>query len=200
MAKGEKKVSISAVDNIIGECFLNVVTEQWYDVEVKMRRSIPFTEVLAFVDDVVQSCFQRNGAYVPEVLDFAIKSNIISKYTNVSMPDNLEHRYAILYNSDLVDFVCQHINMQQLQEMVNSINRKLAYMCDTNTVSVQNRLNDLISAFETMQEKTEAMFGDVMPDDMTRLVGAIGDGALTEEKIVEAYMKHKNTPNAKADE
>ncbi len=200
MAKGEKKVSISAVDNIIGECFLNVVTEQWYDVEVKMRRSIPFTEVLAFVDDVVQSCFQRNGAYVPEVLDFAIKSNIISKYTNVSMPDNLEHRYAILYNSDLVDFVCQHINMQQLQEMVNSINRKLAYMCDTNTVSVQNRLNDLISAFETMQEKTEAMFGDVMPDDMTRLVGAIGDGALTEEKIVEAYMKHKNTPNDKADE
>lgn len=200
MAKGEKKVSISAVDNIIGERFLNVVTEQWYDVEVKMRRSLPFTEVLAFVDDVVQSCFQRNGAYVPEVLDFAIKSNIISKYTNVSMPDNLEHRYAILYNSDLVDFVCQHINMQQLQEMVNSINRKLAYMCDTNTVSVQNRLNDLISAFETMQEKTEAMFGDVTPDDMTRLVGAIGDGALTEEKIVEAYMKHKNTPGDKADE
>lgn len=200
MAKGEKKVSISAVDNIISERFLNVVTEQWYDVEVKMRRSLPFTEVLAFVDDVVQSCFQRNGAYVPEVLDFAIKSNIISKYTNVSMPDNLEHRYAILYNSDLVDFVCQHINMQQLQEMVNSINRKLAYMCDTNTVSVQNRLNDLISAFETMQEKTEAMFGDVTPDDMTRLVGAIGDGALTEEKIVEAYMKHKNTPGDKADE
>lgn len=200
MAKGEKKVSISAVDNIIGERFLNVVTEQWYDVEVKMRRSLPFTEVLAFVDDVVQSCFQRNGAYVPEVLNFAIKSNIISKYTNVSMPDNLEHRYAILYNSDLVDFVCQHINMQQLQEMVNSINRKLAYMCDTNTVSVQNRLNDLISAFETMQEKTEAMFGDVTPDDMTRLVGAIGDGALTEEKIVEAYMKHKNTPGDKADE
>lgn len=200
MAKGEKKVSISAVDNIISERFLNVVTEQWYDVAVKMRRSLPFTEVLAFVDDVVQSCFQRNGAYVPEVLDFAIKSNIISKYTNVSMPDNLEHRYAILYNSDLVDFVCQHINMQQLQEMVNSINRKLAYMCDTNTVSVQNRLNDLISAFETMQEKTEAIFSDITPDDMTRLVGAIGDGALTEEKIVEAYMKHKNTPGDKADE
>lgn len=200
MAKGEKKVSIRAVDNIIGERFLNVVKEQWYDVEVKMRRSLPFTEVLAFVDDVVQSCFQRNGAYVPEVLDFAIKSNIISKYTNVSMPDNLGHRYAILYNSDLVDFVCQHINMQQLQEMVNSINRKLAYMCDTNTVSVQNRLNDLISAFETMQEKTEAMFSDVTPDDMTRLVGAIGDGALTEEKIVEAYMKHKNMTNDKAGE
>lgn len=200
MAKGEKKVSISAVDNVISERFLNTTSEQWYDVEVKMRRSIPFTDMLTFVNDVVESCFQRDGVYTPEVLDFAIKSNIISRYTNVSLPDKLEHRYAILYCSDLVDFVCQHINMQQVQEMVTSINRKLAYMCDTNTVSVQNRLNDLISAFETMQEKTEAMFSNVTPDDMTRLVGAIGDGALTEEKIVEAYMKHKNASANKADE
>lgn len=200
MAKGEKKVSISVVDNIIGERFLNVVSEQWYDVEVKMRRSIPFTDMLTFVNDVAESCFQSDGVYTPEVLDFAIKSNIVSRYTNVSLPDKLEHRYAILYCSDLVDFVCQHINMQQVQEMVTSINRKLAYMCDTNTVSVQNRLNDLISAFEMMQEKTEAMFSNVTPDDMTRLVGAIGDGALTEEKIVEAYMKHKNTSGNKAGE
>ena len=200
MAKGEKRVSISAVDNIISERFLNTMSEQWYDVEVKMRRSIPFTDMLTFVNDVVESCFQRDGVYTPEVLDFAIKSNIIGRYTNVSLPDKLEHRYAILYCSDLVDFVCQHINMQQVQEMVTSINRKLAYMCDTNTVSVQNRLNDLISAFETMQEKTEAMFSNVTPDDMTRLVGAIGDGALTEEKIVEAYMKHKNASANKADE
>jgi len=198
MAKGEKKVSISAVDNIIGERFLNVISEQWYDVEVKMRRSLPFTEMLTFVNDVVQSCFQRDGVYTPEVLDFAIKSNIISRYTNVSLPDNLEHRYAMLYNSDLVDFVSQHINMQQVQEMVTSINRKLSYMCDTNTVAIQNRLNDLVSAFEDMQKQTADVFSVVTQDDMKRLVGAIGDGALTEEKIVEAYMRHKNTPSGEA--
>lgn len=200
MAKGEKKVSINAVDNIISERFANITSEQWYDVEVKIKRSLSFTEMLAFVNDAVQSCFQKNGAYVPEVLDFAVKSNLISKYTNISMPDNLEHRYAILYNTDLADFVCKHINMQQFHEIVGSINRKLSYMCNTNTVAVQNRLNDLISAFETMQEKTEAMFSDVTPDDITRLVGAVGDGALTEEKIVEAYMRHKATTSDKADE
>lgn len=200
MAKSEKKVSISAVDSIISERFVNITTEQWYDVEVKMRKSLPFTEMLAFVDDVVQSCFQKNGAFVPEVLDFAVKSNVISKYTNVSMPDNLEHRYAILYNTDLVDFVFQHINMQQLQEMVTAINRKLSYMCDTNTTSVQNRLNDLLSAFEQMQEQTESLFGGVTADDMTRLVGAIGNSSLTEERIVEAYMKHKDSASEKAAE
>lgn len=200
MAKGEKKVSINAVDNIISERFVNTTSDVWYDVEVKIKRSLSFTDMLSFVNDVVHSCFQRNGVYVPEVLDFAIRSNLISRYTNVSMPDRLEHRYEILYNTDLVDFVCQHINMQQFQEMVNSINRKLSYMCNTNTVTVQNRLNDLISAFEAMQEKTEAMFSNVTPDDITRLVGAVGDGALTEEKIVQAYMKHKPTAEDKAAE
>ena len=94
--KSEKKVSISALDNIIGERFLNTVEEKWYDIEVKMRKNIPFTEMLAFVNDVVSSCFQQKGEYVPEALDFAIKSNIIIRYTNVSLPDNLEHRYEIL--------------------------------------------------------------------------------------------------------
>ena len=200
MAKGEKKVSISAVDNIIGERFLNVVSEQWYDVEVKMRRSLPFTDMLTFVNDVVQSCFQRDGVYTPEVLDFAIKSNIISRYTNVSLPDKLEHRYAILYCSDLVDFVCQHINMQQVQEMVTSINRKLSYMCETNTVAIQNRLNDLVSSFEEMQKQTADVFGGVTQEDVTRLVGAIGNSTLTEERIVEAYMKQKNASNTGATE
>lgn len=77
MAKGEKKVSISAVDSIIGERFLNVVSEQWYDVEVKMRRSLPFTDMLTFVNDVVQSCFQRDGVYTPEVLDFADRKSVV---------------------------------------------------------------------------------------------------------------------------
>ena len=186
--KGEKKVSINALDNIINERFFNTVEEQWHDIEVKMRKSIPFTEMLTFVDDVTKSCFQKSGAYVPEVLDFAIKSNIISRYTNVSLPDNLEHRYEILYNTDLVDFVCEHINMPQVQEAISAVKRKLTYMCETNTVAVQNRLNDLVSAFEEMQKKTEDMFKGLTPDDLTRLIGAIGDAGLSEEKVVEAYL------------
>ncbi len=200
MAKGEKKVSINAVDGIISERFLNAVSEEWYGIEVNMRHSITFTEMMEFVDDVVKSCFQRNGVYAPEVMDFAIKSNIISRYTNVSLPDNLEHRYEILYNSDLVDFVCKSINMSQLQEMVTAIKRKLSYMCETNTVAVQNRLNDLISAFEDMQKKTEDMFKDITPEDLTRLVGAIGDSGVSEDKVVEAYLRRTKEQAAEGTE
>lgn len=196
--KSEKKVSISTLDNIIGERFLNTVDEKWYDIEVKMRKNIPFTEVLAFVNDVVNSCFQQKGEYVPEALDFAIKSNIIIRYTNVSLPDNLEHRYEILYNTDLMDFVYNHINMAQVQEIVSSINRKLAYMCETNVAAVQSRLNDLVSSFEEVQKKMEDMFKDLTPDDMVRLVGAIGDAGLSEEKVVKAYLEQTKADDAES--
>lgn len=199
MAKNEKKVSINAVDTIIDERFVNAVTEQWYGVEVNMKQTLPFMDMMAFVDDVVKSCFQKNGTYVPEVLDFAIKSNIISKYTNVSLPDNLEHRYMILYNSDIVDFVCKSINMPQLQEIVSSINRKLSYMCETNTVAVQNRLNELVSAFEDMQKKTDDIFSGITQDDMARLIGAIGDAGMTEDKVVESYLRQTKVQDAVAE-
>lgn len=194
--KNEKKVSISALDSVIGERFLNTVEETWYDIEVKMCRNIPFTETLAFADDVAKSCFQQNGAYVPEVLDFAIKSNIISRYTNISLPDNLDHRYEILYNTDLVSFVCGHINMDQVQEITTAIKRKLSYMCETNTVAIQSRLNDLVKSFDDMEKKAADMFKGLTPDDMTRLVNAIGDTGFSEEKVVEAYLKQAKTQKA----
>jgi len=192
--KNEKKVSITALDNIISERFLNTTEEKWYDVDIKIQRNLSFTDTLTFVNDVVQSCFQDNDTYMPEVLDFAIRSNIIKRYTNVSLPDNLEHRYSILYNSDLVDFISRYINMRQLQDITDSINRKLSYMCDTNTAAIQKRLNDLVSAFEEMQKKTEDMFKDLTPGDMARLVGAIGDTGLSEEKVVKAYLDQTKPP------
>lgn len=93
MAKSEKRISISVMDKIIKEHFENTTTEQWYGIEVQIKKTLSFTEMMEFVNDVVLSCFQEDGGFVPEVMDFAIRSNILSKYANFSLPDKLEHRY-----------------------------------------------------------------------------------------------------------
>lgn len=121
MAKTEKKVSIAQFDKIAREHFDNNVTIQWCGTEVKVKRSLPLMEVLAFVDDVVESCFHDQYGYMPEVRDFVIKSNILSRYANFSLPDNLEHRYQMVYFTDAVDTVCEAINTTQLQENVKRI-------------------------------------------------------------------------------
>lgn len=189
MAKNEKKVSINSLDKVIKENFTNKASVEWHGLEVAIKHNLSFTEVLEFVNDVVMSCFQDDGDFVPEVMDFAIKSNILSKYANFSLPDKLEHRYEIIYNSDAVDFVCQNINMQQLREITASIDRKISYLCNTNVMNIQKQMMELVSAFEDMQQKTTDMFSNFTPDDLVKIMGAIDDGGLNEEKVVKAYLE-----------
>lgn len=189
MAKNEKKVSINSLDKVIKENFTNKASVEWHGLEVAIKHNLSFTEMLEFVNDVVMSCFQDDGDFVPEVMDFAIKSNILSKYANLSLPDKLEHRYEIIYNSDAVDFVCQNINMQQLREITASIDRKISYLCNTNVMNIQKQMMALVSAFEDMQQKTTDMFSNFTPDDLVKIMGAIDDGGLNEEKAVKAYLE-----------
>lgn len=189
MAKNEKKVSINSLDKVIKENFTNKANAEWHGLEVSIKHNLSFTEMLEFVNDVVMSCFQDNGDFVPEVMDFAIKSNILSKYANFSLPDKLEHRYEIIYNSDAVDFVCQNINMQQLREITASIDRKISYLCNTNVMNIQKQMMELVSAFENMQQKTADMFANFTPDDLTKIMGALDENGFSEEKVVRAYLE-----------
>ena len=131
MAKTEKKVSIALFDKIAKEHFNNEVTIQWHEAEVKVRRSLPLMDVLAFVDDVVGNCFHEQYEFMPEVKDFAIKSNILSRYADFTLPDNLEHRYQMVYCTYAVDTVCGVINTTQLQEILNvQLERNRRYNVD----------------------------------------------------------------------
>lgn len=199
MAKNEKKISIGSLDKVIKENFVNKTTAEWRGLEVTLKHNLSFTEVLEFVNDVVMSCFQEKSGFMPEVMDFAIKSNILSKYANFSLPDNLEHRYEIIYNSDAVDFVCQNINIQQLREITASIDRKISHLCNTNVMNIQKQMMELVSAFENMQQKTSDMFANFTPEDLTKIIGAIDEGGLNEEKIVRAYLEQTKPAESEVD-
>lgn len=199
MAKNEKKIPIGSLDKVIKENFVNKTTAEWRGLEVSLKQNLSFTEVLEFVNDVVMSCFQEKSGFMPEVMDFAIKSNILSKYANFSLPDNLEHRYEIVYNSDAVDFVCQNINMQQLREITASIDRKISYLCNTNVMNIQKQMMELVSAFENMQQKTADMFANFTPEDLTKIMGALNEGGLDEEKIVRAYLEQTKPAEPEVD-
>lgn len=199
MAKNEKKISINSLDKIIKENYNNTTTAEWYGVEVTIKKNLAFKDVLEFVNDVVMSCFQDKGGFMPEVVDFAIKSNILSRYANFSLPDKLEHRYEIIYCTDAVEFVRQHINAEQLNEITASINKKISYLCNTNIMNIQKQIMELVSSFETMQKKTTDMFANFTPDDMTKILSAFEDGKFSEEKLVEAYLQKTRSPKTEVE-
>lgn len=193
MAKSNNKISISSLDRVIKESFASTNIAEWHGLDISIKYNLSFTEMLEFVNDVVMSCFQSNGGFMPEVMNFAIRSNILSKYTNLSLPDRLEHRYEIVYNSDVVDFVSEYIDIDQLREITSSIDRKISYLCNANVMNIQKQMTKLLSAFEDVQQKTSDMFANFTPDDLTKIMGALDGGGLNEEKIVRAYLE-QTTP------
>lgn len=187
MAKSEKKISIASFDKVLKEQAVDIATEQWFGNEVKIKHTLPLAEMMAFVDDVVSSCFHETGGYMPELQEFVVKSNILTRYANFTLPDSLEHRYALLYNTDAVDVVVQHINRKQLDDILESISDKVNYLCDSNVAAIERQMNDVVSAFTELQKKTEAMFANITPDDISKLASAMADDQFSEERLVKAY-------------
>ncbi len=187
MAKSEKKISIASLDKVLKEQAVDITTEQWFGNEVKIKHTLSFSEALAFVDDVVSSCFHTTGGYMPELQEFVVKSNILTRYANFNLPDNLEHRYSLLYNTDAVDVVIRHINQKQLDDILESISEKISYLCESNIAAIERQMNEVVSAFTELQKKTEAMFANITPDDISKLTSAMADGQFSEERLVKAY-------------
>lgn len=186
--KISKDISVSKIDSIYKEGFCNTVTAEWHGVEVSITKTISLSDMLSFVSDVVAKCFDENGDYFPELMDFAIKENILTRFANFRMPSNVDHQYNILYQTDAVDFVCMHINENQLNDIIDSIEAKLDYIKDSNIMFIRAKINKLIEAMESLQENALGLFSGITKEDINAVVGSFAEGGkFNEEKLVKAY-------------
>ena len=65
MAKSEKRISISVMDKIIKEHLKIPPQNSGTVLKFKLRKLLSFTEMMEFVNDVMLSCFQEDGGFVP---------------------------------------------------------------------------------------------------------------------------------------
>ena len=191
MAKA-KKISINTFDKIAREIYKPTETFEWHGIEVTVRRTLSLKDTLEFVNNVVKACFSsEDGSYIPEVKDFAIKTCILEKYSNFSLPTNIEHKYELIYFTDVIEAICKHINFQQFNEIIASINAKVSHLADANIEAVNKQMNGLYSAFESLQKQIENIFGGISQDDLTKVINTLGSNSFNEENIVKAYLSNK---------
>ena len=163
---------------------------KWNGIDVIINPTLSLKEVLTFVDNVVQTCFSDSeGAYIPEVKDFAIKKCILEMYANFDLPSNVEECYSFIYNSDAVDFVISHINNSQLMEIVQSSEEKMKHLAQANIEMVNRQMNELYTAFDNLQKQITGIYENIDIDDVSNLVSAIANGHIDEEKMVKAFIK-----------
>lgn len=190
MAKKKiKRISVNAMDEILKD-YENTETIQWNGIEVVITKNLSLEEMMAFADSVVKSCFdQASGTYMPEIKDFAIRSNIMERYANFTLPSKVERQYDVVIRSGVVEEILRHINFSQFDELLKAIDAKLQNAADANVQMVFRKFDDVVTSFEGLQDKVGALFAGVDQADIGKLMSAISEHGVSEEKVVKAYME-----------
>lgn len=184
-----KKVSVNAFEKAMNDNYVPFSEIEWNGITITVKRNLSFGEMMEFVESVVQLCFANDtDRYIPEVKDFAIKTLVLEKYTNINIPQSIEKRYEFVSFTDVVQAVLSNVDKMQFNEIVQAIDTKLEYMSNANIEAVNRQVTALYATLQELESQFSEMFSGLDRDSVTKLVNAIIDNQLDEEKLMKAYF------------
>lgn len=202
-----KKIPASTFKAIVKDVSEPSEVFEWNGIEVTVKKNLSFQEMFEFVDTVVKSCFTSDtNAFIPEAMECVTKMCVLEKYANFSLPDDISTNYKFIYNTDIVEAVLAHINIEQFNEICRAVKKKVEYIAKSNIEAFIKQLNEIYSSFDNIQTQIADAFNGVDEGGIAKLIDAISKGKLDEKKLVEAYItqsKHTDDspiPDSKEEE
>lgn len=172
MTKDIKRISINKFESALSND--NIVTETLYgteDVTIQIKRTLPLSEMVSFVQEVVESCVDmETGDYVPESYDFAIRVGVLTHYANFTMPSNMDKQYWLVYNTRAFQQVLKHIDECQFNDIIRTIDKKIQFMLDVISSTALSKINEVISKFGEIADIGARTFGGA---DSGKVISAI---------------------------
>ena len=192
MAKA-KKISISQMDKVMSALGNNECSFEWHGLEVVVKSLLSFTEVLEIAEMVKSSCFADDtGDYLPEAKDFVTRAVLLEHYTNIRLPENLDHKYDLVYRTDIYEQVISRVNADQYEQLLIAIDDKLSVAADANIDQMRKQLEAAIRNMEGMIDATMKLYSGVSQDDLAKLTNALSeDGVLDQSKMMETYIEKR---------
>lgn len=203
MAKKESRISINKLESVLKENIVVVPMRGNEDVNITIRRTLPLNDMMQFVENVVSSCVDAETAsYTPEIKEFAIRSEILTTYANFNLPSNVEKQYELLYCTDVLCQVMEHINNKQLHEIEEAIDARIDHEVKMIETVLADKTNEMMLRIESMVEQFESAFGGINSDDFNGVVKKLSEmGSMTEESIAKAVLNvQRSEIEAKASE
>lgn len=183
------KVSIRTIDKIIKGAHAPFLSFNWNGIEVTTKRTLTLEEMLEFVNNVVSSCFSSDtNTYMPEIKDFVIKSNILRKYTNISLPANLKHQYEIIYNSDICTHIISRIEPTQYNEMLCSIEEKINHIAQGNIERLNKQAEEFNRVLEELNNNLGTQLGALLKEPSVQKILPLLDKLSENESIFNSII------------
>lgn len=201
--KSENKVTVNKFEKIWKEQFDNTVDAEWRGIPLKIQKVIPIDEAMTMVEEIAINCFVTDneemdedltmniGKFVPEVKDFIVRCNVLSRYAGFALPANINQRYKMVYETDAFDFVLEHINKVQFNMLMEAADRRIMFDANVNRRELIKRIETLISTFELMQAQSASLLENVEKKDFEKAITVLS-GGMDEEKVVKAFLDAKD--------
>ena len=189
----QKMISVEKMDEIMKDYFPAETVIDYHGQELVVYRTVPFIVFCDMVRKIAGACFNPDtGEYMPEVREFATRASVMEAYTNIRVPQNPEHQYQMLYCTDLWDIIINAISGSQYLDLDTSIDERIRVRNDANRVEFESEVQRVVDTITQTGEQITEIFQNVSADDLQNLVGAIENGAVDENKLVQAVVSEQN--------
>lgn len=167
-------------------------TVYWNGLEIEVKKVLPLAQMLGFVEGVVSSCFDSDtGEYKPEFKDFLIRCAIIEMYTNIEMPENVESKYRLVYETDIMQSIIPSISRSQYDVIMEAIDKKIEHTAQSNIQALTQQLNEIANKFAELEDSFSKVFDGVDSQMITDMASAVTNNGITEETLLKMAMDQK---------
>lgn len=183
------KITVKAFNNIIDNDFSDGIVVEWHGATLEIKRCIGLKDMVAFVENIVQNCYDEDsGVYSPELLDTIIRREVMTRYANFSLPTSSERVYRAVYCTDAYDVILENINTDQLDAIISSALQKINYLKERQINIISNKLDGFVDKMGELEDLMADLVSNVTPEDISKIASSIAGGTeLDYDAIVRAF-------------
>lgn len=177
----KSKISFKEFKDDVNARFDEVESVSWLGKEIEIKKHLELHEVLNFVDDVIDNCYQGTDVkvFMPELKDYAINFCLITYYTNIDLIDPISdeddgfHPDTFITKSDIIELIMDHIDLKQFNDIVIAIGAKIEYINQTYVSGVMSDISKVNNVIEDVMPVLEELAKEESRNKLNELMDSI---------------------------
>ena len=170
-----------------------------------LKENVSFNKLMEAVSDGVAICYDDNGAFFPELVDFAIEYECLSVLTDIKLGKTVNTAWKYIRAIDGVPSVDADFIADGIRAQINYRNRMvIATVQSAGVHDLVERLDRMAAGVEQTMDAFSKLLDTVTADleknskvDLQAIADAVKDGRFTEENVASAVLNFQEAQKKK---
>lgn len=170
-----------------------------------LKENIPFNKLMEAVADGVAICYDDDGAFRPELVDFAIEYECLSVLTDIKLGKTVNTAWKYIRAIDGIPSVDADFIADGIRAQINYRNRMvIATVQSAGVHDLVERLDRMAAGVEQTMGAFSKLLDTVTADleknskvDLQAIADAVKDGKFTEERVASAVLNFQEAQKKK---